>query len=124
MLEGFELYNMTTGVASISISENGVGFSKAAVMKMNKCEYTKVFIDRENKRFAIQAAEQDSDGSVQFFNKQKSGSVRWNNKELLKTLAQIMNCDFKKKVYKVDGDYYPDEKAMIFDLKKAELQTK
>lgn len=50
MLEGFELYNMTTGVASISISENGVGFSKAAVMKMNKCEYTKVFIDRENKR--------------------------------------------------------------------------
>lgn len=124
MLEGFELYNMTTGVASISISENGVGFSKATVMKMNKCEYTKVFIDRENKRFAIQAAEQNSDGSVQFFNKQKSGSVRWNNKELLKTLAQIMNCDFEKKVYKVDGDYYPDEKAMIFDLKKAELQTK
>ena len=76
MLEGFELYNMTTGVASISISENGVGFSKAAVMKMNKCEYTKVFIDRENKRFAIQAAEQNSDGSVQFFNKQNRRVVQ------------------------------------------------
>lgn len=122
MLEGFEPYNMTSGIASISISENGVGFSKAAVTKMNKCPYAKVFIDRNNNRLAIQAAEKTDDGAVQFFNEQKSGSVRWNNKELLKTLSQMMKLDFTKKVYKVDGDYYPDEKAMIFDLKTAVLQ--
>lgn len=123
MLEGFEQYNMTTGIASISISENGVGFSKAAVIKMNRCPYAKVFVDRVNNRLAIQEAEKNDDGAVQFFNEQKSGSVRWNNKELLKTLSQMMNLNFAKKVYRVDGNYYPDEKAMVFELKTATLQS-
>lgn len=122
MLEGFKQYNLINGIASISISENGVGFSKACVLKMNKCRYAKLFIDKINKRIAIQAAETEDDGAIPFFNDQKSTSVRWNNKELLKTLAQLMDCDFDKKVYRIDGDYYADEQAMIFDLKKAALQ--
>lgn len=124
MLEGFEQYNMTIGTASISISENGIGFSKAAVSKLKKSEYVKLYIDRSNKRIAVQIARQDDDGAIQFYKNQKSGAVRWNNKELLKTLAQMMGHTFEKEVYKVDGDYYPDEEAMIFDLKSAVLQTK
>ncbi|MDY4920930.1 MAG: hypothetical protein SO119_07675 [Phascolarctobacterium sp.] len=122
MLEGFEVYNMTIGTTSISISENGIGFSKAAVAKLNMAPYAKILIDRKGMRIAIQASVEKEDGSVPFYRNQKSGSVRWNNKELLKTLSQMMKCDFNKKVYKIDGDYLPDEKAMIFDLKNAVLQ--
>lgn len=123
MLEGFELYNMATGSASISISENGIGFSKATVVRLGKSPFARVFIDRKTNRIAIQASQNNEDGAVPFFTNQKSGAVRWNNKELLKTLAQMMDCDFVKKVYKIDGDYFPDEQAMVFDLNKAVLQS-
>ena len=123
MLEGFELYSMTTGSASISISENGVGFSKSTVVRLGKSPFARVFIDRKTNRIAIQASKDNDNGAVPFFNNQKSGAVRWNNKELLKTLAQMMNCDFTKKVYKIDGDYLPNEQAMVFDLNTAVLQS-
>ena len=38
MLEGFEVYSLSTGMASITLSKNGVGFSKSAVAKMGKCQ--------------------------------------------------------------------------------------
>ena len=123
MLEGFEIYNMTTGSASISVSENGIGFSKSTVARLEKSPFARVFIDRKTNRIAVQASLNNENGAVPFFNNQKSGAVRWNNKELLKTLAQMMSCDFTKKVYKIDGDYLPDEKAMVFDLNKAVLQS-
>ena len=36
MLEGFKQYNMTIGTASVSITENGIAFSKTTIIKMDK----------------------------------------------------------------------------------------
>ena len=120
MLEGFKQYNMTIGTASVSITENGIAFSKTTIVKMDKVPYVKLFIDEGNKRIAIQKANKEDEGVINFYSNQKIVSVRWNNKELLKTIARMMDWELSGNVYKVDGDYIAEYEAMIFDLKKAE----
>lgn len=120
MLEGFKQYNMTIGTASVSITENGIAFSKTTIVKMDKVPYVKLFIDEGNKRIAIQKAKKEDEGAINFYSNQKIVSVRWNNKELLKTIARMMDWELSGNVYKVDGDYIAEDEAMIFDLKEAE----
>lgn len=120
MLEGFKQYNMTIGTASVSITENGIAFSKTTIVKMDKVPYVKLYIDEGNKRIAIQKASKEDEGAINFYSNQKIVSVRWNNKELLKTIARMMDWGLSGNVYKVDGDYIAEDEAMIFDLKKAE----
>ena len=36
MLEGFKQYNMTIGTASVSITENGIAFSKTTIIKIDR----------------------------------------------------------------------------------------
>lgn len=120
MLEEFKQYNMTIGTASVSVTENGIAFSKTTVVKMDKVSHVKFYIDENRKRIAIQKAKENEDGAISFYNNQKIISVRWNNKELLKTLEKMMKWELAGNVYKVDGDYIPEEEAMIFDLNKAE----
>lgn len=120
MIEGFEKYNIAIGTSSVSISVNGVAFSKAAVVRMNKCEYVTFYIDSINKRIAIQKSSENEDGAIRFYRGQKNVSVRWNSKELLKTIFSMMGWKYQKGiVYKADGEYSPNNNAMIFDLKKA-----
>lgn len=120
MLEGFKQYNMTIGTASVSITENGIAFSKTTIVKMDKVPYVKLYIDEGNKRIAIQKASKEDEGVINFYSNQKIVSVRWNNKELLKTIARMMDWELSGNVYKVDGDFIAEDEAMIFDLKKAE----
>lgn len=110
---------MVNGVPAISISENGVGFNPACVAKMNMCNFVKVFVDKTNNRIAVQVADKDDDGATSFFSNQKSKTVRWNQADFLRMLAKMMQADFSKKVYRIYGEYYSDEKAMVFDLKTA-----
>lgn len=125
MLEGFEVYNYSIGTASITLSDNGVAFSKTAVIKMNKCEYAKLLINFTEKKIAIIKSKQDEEGSIAFFNPDKKlVSVRWNNKELQKTLANIMGWELKEGIaYKIDGTYSYEDEAIIFDLNQGELIT-
>jgi len=120
MLEGFEKFEVSPGSASISVTSYGVGFSKSAVLRMSRCEYVISLIDYSGKRFAIQKCGKDDDGSTKFYHGQRNTSVRWNNKELIKTLKTMMGWDLSKKAYKVDGEYIPNEQALIFDLNNAE----
>ena len=119
MLEGFKQYNMAVGTSSVSITDNGIAFSKAAIIRMGKPEYVIFMIDEEGKRIAIQKAKKDDDGAIPFYSEKKIISVRWNNKELLKTIATMMNWELSGNVYKAEGDYISSEEAIIFDLNTA-----
>ena len=96
-LAGFKKFNLSTGISSISITQNGVAFSKTAVLRMEKAPYVCVYIDEEGKRFAIQEATENDESATRFYNNQKVIAVRWNNKELLKTIQKMMNWELKKK---------------------------
>ena len=56
MLDGFKQNNMAVGSSSVSITDNGIAFSKAAIVRIGKPEYVIFMIDEEGKRIAIQKA--------------------------------------------------------------------
>ncbi len=120
-LPGFKKFNLSTGTSSISITQNGVSFSKTAVLRMDKAPFVCVYIDEEGKRFAIQVANENDESATRFYNNQKVIAVRWNNKELLKTIQKMMNWELKKNIYRVEGDYNSAERALIFELEKYSL---
>ncbi|SFK58988.1 hypothetical protein [Succinivibrio dextrinosolvens] len=122
-LAGFKKFNLSTGTSSISITQNGVAFSKTAVLRMNKASFVCVYIDEGGKRFAIQEATENDESATRFYNNQKIIAVRWNNKELLKTIQKMMNWELKNNIYRVEGDYDSTENALIFDLNNFTLQS-
>lgn len=106
----------------MTVSNYGVSFSKAAVVRLGKPEYAKLLINSEEKIFAVQVSNEfDEDANV--FYRKKSNNVitaRWNSKELLQMISKMMEWDLEEASYKIIGEYYPEESAILFDMKRAE----
>ena len=121
MLEGFKKVNLTSGLPYVSITENGMTFSKNAVIKMGKPKNVVLLINEEKKMIAVKICDTNEEGSIQFFKSIRSINVRINNKDFIYTLSRLMNWNIKEEGYRVLGDWYENEKVMIFDLTKAAL---
>ena len=121
ILENFREFNFSEGLASASITNNGVTFNKSVVLKLGCPSFVKLLIDETGKQIAIQCCAEDSENAVAFFKQRKNDviSVRWNSRDLLNTLQELMDWDLRKNGYKVDGTLLRAEKAMLFDLKEA-----
>jgi hypothetical protein len=122
MLEGFRKYNMSAGTPSVSITENGIAFSKAAIIRLGKPQKVDFLINDSEKKIAIRCAENDTEGAFPFYNpRKKIVSVRWNNKELLSEVENLMQWELKGHIYRANGEYIKNENAMIFDLTKVNV---
>lgn len=117
----FKLIDRVVGKASISVTKTGVGFSKQTIAKLNYPHYVQIFINLIDKKFAIRACEENDRNSIKFVNSKKTrvDSVRWNNAEFTKEVNMLVDEKQFEKGYKVDGDYLPEENALIFDFNKA-----
>ena len=120
-LERFRAFNFSEGLASASITNNGVTFNKSVVLKLGCPEFVKLLIDDEGKQIAIQCCSEDAENATSFFKRRNNDviSVRWNSKDLLNTLQDLMDWDLRKKGYKVEGTLLREEKAMLFNLNEA-----
>ena len=121
MLEGFKKVNLTSGLPYVSITDNGITFSKNAVIKMGKPKNVVLLMNEEKKMIAVQICDANEEGSIQFFKNIKSINVRINNKDFIYTLSRLMNWNIKEEGYRILGDWYENEQVMIFDLTKADL---
>ena len=121
MLEGFKKVNLTSGLPYVSITDNGITFSKNAVIKMGKPKNVVLLMNEEKKMIAVQICDANEEGSIQFFKNIKSINVRINNKDFIYTLSRLMNWNIKEEGYRILGDWYENEQVMIFDLTKAAL---
>lgn len=121
MLEGFKKVNLTSGLPYVSITDNGMTFSKNAVIKMGKPKNVVLLMNEEKKMIAVQICDANEEGSIQFFKNIKSINVRINNKDFIYTLSKLMNWNIKEEGYRILGDWYENEQVMIFDLTKAAL---
>ena len=120
-LQDFEPFQMTVGEPSISITPNGVTFSKAAIIKLGKPEYVKLLIQYDKKLLAVKRSTDDEEDAIAFLSpRKKTVSVRWNNRDLLNTLLQLMKWDPKLR-YSIIGSYNNELEAMIFDLNQIKL---
>lgn len=121
MFEGFKPISLITGLPSISVTNNGLTFSKAAIIKMEKAEHVMLMINESEKQIAVKKCEPDDENATQFYKSDKRiMSVRWNNKDFLNTLAKMMGWRLETEGYKIYGEFYGDEVALIFDLKTAQ----
>ncbi len=121
MFENFKKVSLTTGLPYMSITDNGVTFSKSVVIKMGKPQFVILLINEEDNQIAIMTSHKDEEDAIAFTKNSKVANVRINNKDLLNTLSKMMGWNLKDGGYKVLGDYYSKDSAMMFDLTKATL---
>lgn len=124
ILDGFTAFNFNEGLPYVSITKNGVTFNKGVIYKLKKPAFVVLFINEKMKQIAIKGCEEVTPNAVQFYKEDKKSnllSVRWNPKDLLNTLSEMMGWDLQTESYKIAGTLYLDEDVMLFDLEKAEI---
>ena len=126
MKEGYKPFILVNGIPSISVTDNGLTFSKSAVVKLGCPAYVNLYIDAEKKMLAVEPGEEGSPQAIAFYrpNDRNIITVRWNNKDLLGYLCAVMNWDLKTNSYKVSGTYDYNENIFEFDMKGAEINAK
>ncbi len=122
-LDGFIAFNFDVGVASASITPNGITFNRSVIMKLDYPEYVVLLINPETKQIAIKACTADTPLATPFYKTQEDGkavrSVRWNSRDLLNSISELMNWDLKEMPHRVEGRLLSQGNTMIFDLTKA-----
>lgn len=118
MLQGFTAFNFSEGVPYVSVTSNGVTFNKSTVMKLNYPEHVLLLIDEEGKRIAVQVCDAETPNAASFFKpgKSKAVSVRWNGRDLINTLADMMGWDLRFCGYRAEGALLKEDRAVLFDL--------
>ena len=121
LLDGFTAFNFNEGVPYVSITNNGVTFNKAVVMKLGYPAHVLLLINDSTNQIALQSCDESVENAVAFYREKESKviSVRWNGKDLLNTLQAMMGWDLKAESYRVDGTLLKEDRAMLFDLTKA-----
>lgn len=122
-LSGFFAFNFDEGVASISVTPNGLTFNKSVAMKLDFPAYAVLLMNPDAKQIALQACDESTPRAIPFYKAQEKSnaarSVRWNHKDLLNYLSEMMGWNLHEMSYRVDGKLLPHEHAILFDLSKA-----
>lgn len=123
---GFKAFNFSEGVPKISVTTNGVTFSRGVANKLGKPEYVVLMINDEKHQIVIKRAIKEEKFSYRFYRKSNRKeeknivSVRINNTELLSEMSRLMNWDLSLYSYSVKGVVVDDE-TILFDLNNAKI---
>lgn len=120
MLSGFKPISITSGFPTLTLTKNGVGFNKAAILKMDGPHFVRVAINAEKNMLALIPCGEDDEYATSFAKDgKKTINVRWNSRDFANTIAEMAKWDGASRGKKVTGQYYADENALIFDLNMA-----
>ena len=119
-LEGFKVYIPTTGDANLTLTKNGLGISKDTVSKLKCSAFVKVLLDYQGHRMAIVETSEDDPAKTEFAREGKNAGLRWNSRDLIKTLCQMNKWTLDNgEKYTIPGEYSVEDSAMIFDFTQA-----
>lgn len=120
-LENFIPFDFTEGAAYVSVTKNGLTFNKAVMSKLNFPRHATLLINGVDRKIAIQGYDFEAPRSVPFYKgtDSKAVSVRLTGKDLLNTIAEMMQWDLSNSSYRIDGKLLPAERAVVFDLTQA-----
>ena len=119
-LSGFSAFDFSEGVPYFSITQNGLTFNKAVVLKLGSPAFVRFLINEETHQVALQVCEESAPKAVAFYRPKKNGvlSVRWSSQDLVATFKRLLENDFQEHGYRVDGELIEDG-LMLFDLNSA-----
>ncbi len=120
-LSRFKTIEPIKGTPSISITKNGVTFTKASIQKLGKPAYIEIMIDEEDKVLATLARHEDDGNFFSFIAPGRDTlSVRIGNRDLRNQISSLMDWDLEKtNGFRIEGEYDKETIGLFFDLKEA-----
>ncbi len=110
---------MIGGTPSISVTKNGITFSKSAIAKIDYPKYVKIYLNENSAQMAIKPCDDTDDDKVSFVKTDKKtiNNVRWNNREFNKQIIKLMDVSIDGNAFRIDAEYISEENILLFDLK-------
>lgn len=72
----FQPLDRVAGKPTISITKNGVGFSKQALSRLEYAHYVQMFINKVDKQLGIRKCDKDASGAMKFVPEKKNELIR------------------------------------------------
>ena len=119
----FQPLNRVAGKPAITVTKNGVGFSKQALSKLEYTHYVQMFINKNDKQLGIRKCEKDAPGAMKFVPEKKDmvDSLRWNNPSFTGDIKSLVEKELADIDFTCEGSFIEDEgmPALLFDFTKA-----
>lgn len=119
----FQPLDRVAGKPAISVTRNGVGFSKQALSRLEYAHYVQMFINKVDKQLGIRKCEKDSSGAMKFVpeKKDKIDSLRWNNPNFTDNIKSLVSKELAAINFVCDGEFLEEEDmpTLLFDFTKA-----
>lgn len=122
VLDKFEVFGSNPDTPFVSVTEHGISFSKKSIELIGYPAYVKLYLNRAERQFAIQPCENDP-AEQGFFKTGKDKArpfVRWNNKNVIGPILDMLPENATKEGIRVNGVYYKEENCIIFDCTKVD----
>ena len=131
VLSGFqEVGESVGGKLTMTVMLESVRFSKNVSTMLGYPKYVKVLVNYNEKKFAITACGEKEDCALRFATKKpgEPSAVTLRNVDLLVATQKFFDfpeLDDPNKIafYALDGQYYSDERVIVFDVETAKSGT-
>lgn len=112
----FKPMERIAGRAMMTVTRNGVSFSKQAVAKLSYPHFVQIFINKKDKMLGVKACEESAPNAIRFINstKDKVDYVRWNNNDFTSGINSLVSKEIAEKGYKIEAEYLEEENALLF----------
>lgn len=117
----FQLMEKVAGKPAISVTKNGVGFSKQVLSRLGYAHFVLIYINKTDKQIGIKACDVDTPGSIRFVpeSKERVDSLRWNNPSFKDDVKSLVSKELSEINFVCEGEYLNEEAALLFDFTKA-----
>lgn len=125
MLKNFQIIEVISfkSKSLITIYPDRLKFNHQTAAELDFPAYVQLLIDPKGRCFAIQVCDKESDNTVPFYNRPKDTKpypIKLNYPAANDMIFNAMGWEKKGKYYTVQGQRFPDEKAIVFNLADAE----
>lgn len=125
MLDNFKVIEITkaTEPACVIIEDNKMRFTKSVIIELGYPSYVRILLDDAGQRMAIQVAKGNESNVIKFSedkDKQKT-SIVYQNAVMLDLIRGVMPSWKEGTKYRARGVLSKEDKAVVFDLKTAEV---
>lgn len=119
----FQPLDRVAGKPAISVTKNGVGFSKQTLSRLEYSHYVQMFINKTDKQIGVRKCDKDSPGALKFVpeTKNKVDSLRWSNPVFTDDVRKLVSNELSAGNFICEGEFIEDEgmPALLFDFTKA-----
>lgn len=126
MFKDFTKFNFTVidvaagAVPQMTVNLNGLSFTAKTLDVLGRPEFVRPLLDADNKAFALQVCKEKDSRAMKFTSNTQASGYSSTCNTIRHALRRLMGNAWKDSMrYEMDGVYFPDAKAVVFDLTSA-----